>query len=314
MSDEPNLGVEVPFFSKKNESALSLFLNGFYFLYKGEGTFTEALAKYNNEIAFQIEEKEKRAAELEIANQELNEAKNMFSSISNALAKEKELNELKSRFVSLASHEFRTPLTTMLSSLSLITKYGEINDLANQAKHVAKIKASIDNLTSILDDFLSLSKLEEGMVLPKPEKVNLKDFIDEIVLEMRLMAAGKQQIVFSHSGKQFAFLDKKILRNILHNLISNALKFTKENGLIEVVGKSSLNFIKISVKDNGIGIPHEDQKHLLQRFFRGRNASHIQGTGLGLNIVTKYLEQMKGSLSFESEENIGTTFIIKLPQ
>ena len=224
------------------------------------------------------------------------------------------LSELKSRFVSMASHEFRTPLTTMMSSLSLVTKYGEQNDKENQLKHVNKIKTSIVNLTDILNDFLSVSKLEEGKIENIPEEINLKKYNSEIISEMQSMATNGQKLVQIHTGNEIASIDKKLLKNVLFNLISNAIKFSPEGEVVEISTQVLNSSIKISVKDNGIGIPKEDQVHLFERFFRGNNATHIQGTGLGLNIVSKYAELMNGSIDFESIENKGTKFTIIIPQ
>lgn len=266
------------------------------------------LKNYSTELENQVKN---RTLILEEAIQELEKTK---KDLNNALKKEKELNELKSRFVSMASHEFRTPLTTMMSSLSLVTKYGEQNDKDNQGKHVNKIKTSINNLTDILNDFLSVSKLEEGKVENMQEEINIRVFVSEILSDMQSMATNGQKIQLMHSGNEIVSIDKKLLQNILFNLISNAIKFSPENGLIDV-GISVLNSgIKLTVKDNGIGISKEDQKHLFERFFRGHNATHIQGTGLGLNIVAKYVELMGGSMDFESIENKGTTFTIIVPQ
>jgi PAS domain S-box-containing protein len=247
----------------------------------------------------------------QVANEEL---KKIRQELNNALEKEKDLNELKTRFVAMASHEFRTPLTTMMSSLSLTKSYCEKNDKVNVLKHIGKIKTAIHSLTDILNDFLSLSKLEEGKIENTPEEINLKNFVVDIVVEMQLMAAAGKKIKMNYSGNEIAYLDKKILRNVLLNLISNAIKFSTENGLINVRAQLLNSSVKIAVKDNGIGISKEDQKQLFERFFRGQNATHIQGTGLGLNIVAKYVEQMKGSITFESEENKGTTFTIIIPQ
>lgn len=248
---------------------------------------------------------------LESAIEELEKTK---KDLKNALEKEKDLNELKSRFVSMASHEFRTPLTTMLSSLSLVTKYGEQNDKENQGRHVSRIKTSINNLTDILNDFLSVSKLEEGKIENNPEELNLKTFIADIISEMQSMATDSQKLIQAHSGNEIVSIDQKLLKNVLFNLISNAIKFSPQGGSIEVDVQVLNSSVKISVKDNGIGIPKEDQKHLFERFFRGNNATNIQGTGLGLNIVAKYAELMNGSLEFESKENKGTTFTIIIPQ
>ena len=268
----------------------------------------EKLKNYSAELEKQVKN---RTMILEEAIQELEKTK---KDLNNSLNKEKELNELKTRFVSMASHEFRTPLTTMLSSLSLVTKYGEQNDKDNQVKHVGKIKTAINNLTDILNDFLSVSKLEEGRVEYMPEEINLKSFVGEIITEMQSMAISEQLITHKHLGNAMASVDVKLLRNILFNLISNAIKFSPEGGTIEVNINVTDAAIKIAITDSGIGITKEDQKHLFERFFRAHNATHIQGTGLGLNIVARYAELMNATIDFESEENKGTTFTITIPQ
>lgn len=268
----------------------------------------EKMKNYFNELEVQVKN---RTLILQEAIEELEKTKQNLHS---ALDKERELNELKSRFVSMASHEFRTPLTTMMSSLSLVTKYGEQNDKENQKKHVSKIKTSINTLTDILNDFLSVSKLEEGKVDNLPEEINIKTFIFEIISEMKILATNNQEIVQQFVGDEIAYLDKKSFKNILFNLISNAIKFSPKGGLIEISSVNLNATLKIVVKDNGIGISEEDQKHLFERFFRAHNAIHIQGTGLGLNIVARYLQLMNGSINFESIENKGTTFTILIPQ
>lgn len=268
----------------------------------------EKLKHYSADLEKQVKN---RTLILEEAIEELQRTK---KELNHALKKEKELNELKSRFVSMASHEFRTPLTTMMSSLSLLTKYAEQNDTENQKKHAGKIKNSINNLTDILNDFLSVSKLEEGKVENLPEPVHLKSYVSEIISEMQTMAKPDQKIIQEHTGKEEAVLDKKLLKHILFNLISNAIKFSDTGKTIEVKVQSLPASVKIAVRDQGIGISTEDQKHLFERFFRGHNATHIQGTGLGLNIIAKYIELMKGSIDVESIEKRGTTFTVIIPQ
>lgn len=231
-----------------------------------------------------------------------------------SLAKEKELNEMKSRFVSMASHEFRTPLTTMMSSLSLVTRYHELNDPDNHAKHIRKIEKSIVNLTDILNDFLSVSKLEEGKVENVPEEMNLRQFLSEISSEMQGMLADKQTIIQKYSGDENVCLDARLLRNILFNLISNAIKFSPEDGRIELSTQVDAAAISILVNDHGIGISEQDQQQLFERFFRGGNATHIQGTGLGLNIVARYAELMNGNVTIESAQNKGTTVRLFIPR
>jgi PAS domain S-box-containing protein len=249
-----------------------------------------------------------------ILEEAINELEKTKKELNQALEKEKELSELKSRFVSMASHEFRTPLATIMSSLSLVTKYGEMDDKEKQSKHITRIKSSINNLTDILNDFLSVSKLEEGKVENNPEKMNLKQFISSAVTELQALAKEGQKINYTHTGNETAVIDPKHLKNILFNLVSNAIKFSDEGKTISVSSAGENGSVKISVKDEGMGISKADQEHLFERFFRGRNASYIQGTGLGLSIVAKYAEVMNGKIDFSSKENSGTTFTITFRQ
>jgi PAS domain S-box-containing protein len=268
----------------------------------------EKLKNYSTELENQVKN---RTLILEEAIQELEKTKR---DLHNALDKEKELNELKSRFVSMASHEFRTPLTTMMSSLSLIRKYAETGDIANQEKHMGKIKSMINNLTDILNDFLSVSKLEEGRVENHPEAFDLQAFITETISEMQPLTNGKLVITNEYSGNTMVNLDKRLLKNILFNILSNGIKYSPEGKTITVRSEVGEDSVKISARDEGIGISKEDQKHLFQRFFRGNNASHIPGTGLGLSIVAKYAELMDAVIELNSVEGKGTIFTITFNQ
>lgn len=231
--------------------------------------------------------------------------------VRNALEKERELNELKSRFVSMASHEFRTPLSTILTSASLIGRYTAPGTEEKRAKHVNRIKSAVGNLTGILNDFLSLSKLEEGKFDNHPEVFDLPQLIEKTIDEIKLITKPNQEIIYQHEGTNEVTLDKKFSRNICINLLSNAIKYSEKNIFINTLITSER--IQIIVKDQGIGIPKEEQEYLFTRFFRAKNATNIQGTGLGLNIVRKYLELMNGSITFESELQVGTTFTITFP-
>jgi PAS domain S-box-containing protein len=269
----------------------------------------------------QKEDLERLANELEkrvkdrtmILEEALHELENSREELSVALEKEKELNEFKSRFVSMASHEFRTPLATILSSVSLVTKYGENGDKENQMRHINRIKNSITHLTDILNDILSISKLEEGKIIISSELFDIAEFTTLVIQELQAVVKTGQQIDYHHSGNKKVRLDNKLLKNILFNLLSNASKFSPESALIEVFTNVNDSIIELKVKDYGIGIPDEDQEHLFERFFRGNNVTNIQGTGLGLNIVAKYVELMNGNITFESKAGQGTTFIINLP-
>ena len=231
-----------------------------------------------------------------------------------SLEKEKELSLLKSRFVSIASHEFRTPLTSIQLSASLIEKYAESFHTVNIAKHVAKIKSAVFNLTAILNDFLSIEKIESGKEEPVYNDFNLVKLSEEITQEMQVIAKQNQNIVYHHTGSQNSVkLDRNLLKNCISNLITNAIKYSGENTLIAFNTAISSDSCVITVKDNGIGIPEADQKHLFEAFFRAHNTGTIPGTGLGLNIVARYTELMHGTINFKSTVNKGTLFTITFP-
>ena len=266
----------------------------------------EKLKHYSEELEREVKDRtlvlEEAIHQLELTKEELKEA----------LQKEKELNDLKSRFVSMASHEFRTPLATILSSVSLVNKYTEPEHADKKIKHIVRIKTAVNNMTDILNDFLSLSKLEEGKISYDPENFDIRELSTTVVQEMQALTRGEQKIEFTYEGGNKMYSDKKIIRNILLNLISNAIKFSYDNGKINVILKCGEK-LSITVSDHGIGIGPDDKKHLFERFFRGKNATNIQGTGLGLNIVAKYIELLGGEINFESELNKGTTFHITIP-
>ncbi|WP_164108572.1 MULTISPECIES: PAS domain-containing sensor histidine kinase [Sphingobacterium] len=237
---------------------------------------------------------------------ELEKAK---ADVSNSLEKEKELNQLKSRFVSMASHEFRTPLSSVQLSASLIDKYIERPDFDAVIKHTNRIKGSVQLLNNILNDFLSLEKLEAGVVVVNKQEINLVHLGEEISGEMQLICKKNQHIVYQHTGAQAEFfLDAHLLKNSIINLISNAIKYSGEDTFIEFSTEITEDMCTIVVKDNGIGIPVEDQKNLFEPFFRAHNTGNIPGTGLGLNIVRRYISLMDGELEYWSAINQGALF------
>lgn len=230
--------------------------------------------------------------------------------IRNALEKERMLGELKTRFVTMASHEFRTPLSTIASSATLISKYTNTEQQPKRDKHINRIHSNVKHLTGILNDFLSLGKLEEGLVENLPDHFNISEFLQELTEEMEPSLKEKQSVQYEHQGEKVVFLDPKLLRNVMLNLFSNAIKYSHENAVITLETAVLDSGIAITVKDQGIGIPQEDLEHLFTRFFRATNTGNIQGTGMGLNIVKKYIDLMNGSITVESQLNIGTTFTI----
>jgi len=231
--------------------------------------------------------------------------------VSLSLEKEKELNQLKSRFVSMASHEFRTPLSSVQLSASLIEKYAQNFDSVNISKHVNKIKNSVGNLTGILNDFLSLEKLEAGKTEASMRTFDLVKLSEEITEEMQMIAKQNQMIIYQHTGLGSKVnLDQNLLKNCIINLVANAIKYSGENTFIEFNTEITDSACIITIKDNGIGIPQSDQKHLFQPFFRAHNTGNIPGTGLGLNIVARYTSLMNGKVDFQSIQNKGTQFTI----
>jgi PAS domain S-box-containing protein len=246
--------------------------------------------------------------------EEVTERKKAEEEVRKSLEKERELNELKTKFVSIASHEFRTPLSTVLSSAALIQQYKDKKDYDKQDKHIQRIKSSVNHLTQILNDFLSLGKLEEGKVDIKVERVEVTNFLHEITEEVQsFLKEGQTLDVNCRSEVKHIETDSRVLRNIMFNLISNASKYSEPGKAIEIGFSHENGTILLSITDQGIGIPKEDQKHLFDRFYRASNAGQIQGTGLGLNIVKRYAELLGGEIYFKSEYGKGSTFYISIP-
>ena len=255
-----------------------------------------------------LEEKvDLRTSQLQQALQQIEASRD---ELTKALSKEKELGDLKSRFVSMASHEFRTPLSTILSSASLLAKYTESVEQDKRNKHILRIKNSVNNLTDILNEFLSIGKIEDGKIEVRHVGFNVKEFIHAICNEMQTHAKSQQKIVYEHAGDEWIKLDSSLLRNVIFNLLSNAIKFSHEDGIILFNSETGKDFFRLCIKDNGIGISKEDQVHLFERFFRASNVTNIQGTGLGLHIVSKYVELLDGHIQFKSELEKGTSFTI----
>lgn len=253
--------------------------------------------------------------ESELALKELNaqleqKVKDRTRSLSDALEKEKELNELKSRFVSIASHEFRTPLSTILSSAYLVSRYQKTEEQGNRDKHVARIVSSVNMLNDILNDFLSVGKIEEGKIQLRITEFNIKELIDAIISEMQTILKPGQIIMHDYSGEEMVMLEPSLIRHIVMNLLSNAIKFSPEHSSIEINCVHKPGQLVLAVRDHGMGISDEDKQHLFGRFFRGSNVTNIQGTGLGLHIVAKYAELMNGTIVCNSALNNGTEFII----
>jgi len=272
---------------------------------------TSEIKSMNLELEQKVEDRTKMLREA------LSELEKSKEELIVAFEREKELNELKSRFVTVASHEFRTPLSTILSSAYLLDKYNEPEGDKKNKKHINRIKGAVEGMKNILEDFLSLGKMEEGLVQTNMEFISgdtLTSIITELIHSMEGLLKKGQHILFANDVKQDVFVDIHLLKNILINLVSNAIKFSNENGQIKVHAELLNGNLNISVEDNGMGIPEDEQHHLYERFFRAKNAGNIQGTGLGLHIVGKYLELLNGGMTMKSTLNEGTTFSFYIPQ
>ena len=271
----------------------------------------EKLASGMRKLNTQLEAKvEERTVILKEALQKLEQSQ---QELSEALDKEKQLSEMKGRFVSMASHEFRTPLSTVLSSASLLSKYKTTDEQDKRDRHVNKIKNSVTHLNDILEDFLSLGKLDEGKVVTHISEFDLQLFLEDTLDEMEGLLKKDQHFEYRHEGNSLVWCDKKLLKNIIINLVSNAIKFSGEGQPLTITSKVNATSMEITISDKGIGISEADIEHLYASFFRARNAMNIQGTGLGLHIVKRYLDLLEGSIEAKSTIGEGSSFCITLP-
>lgn len=306
--------VSLSHYNVRNESYVIAFIIDISIRKSNEKLVLEqkaALEKITTEVQILNTELEQKVQERTMMLKEtLAELEKSREELSETLEKEKELGDLKSRFVTMASHEFRTPLSTILTSLSLIGKYITTEDQDKRMKHIVRSKEAVSNMKNILEDFLSLGKLEEGKIHAQFALMNLKDFFETTIEDVNSLLKIGQHISYLHEGDTTIYLDNNLLKNIIINLISNAIKFSPEHSTIFVSSYVTEDHIKITVKDQGIGISEEDLQHLFERFFRAKNAQNIQGTGLGLHIISKYLELLDGTINLNSELGKGTEFFI----
>ncbi len=261
---------------------------------------------------------EQRTQELNLSNVKLQEEvvrqKNTEALLKVSLTKEKELSELKTRFISTTSHEFRTPLTSILSSTELLQKYGKKWSEEKFAEHVDRTKRAVEYLVKLLEDVLTISRTESGKIGFDPAKINLKNFCKDIIKETESQAKENHKLIFMYKPKLQEFsLDPKLLKFILLNLIVNAYKYSPAGGEVSFIVTSNKQNVNFTVSDHGIGIPDEEKPYIFDNFHRNKNSVDIPGTGLGLAIVKRSVEIHHGTIGFISKLNIGTTFKVSLP-
>jgi len=234
--------------------------------------------------------------------------------LQSALEKEKELNDLKTKFLSMVSHEFKTPLSGILTSSMLLGKYKQAGQQEKRDKHIKTIVDKVHYLNNILNDFLSVEKLQDGKIKYTPHKFKLSKVVNEVVYNANMLLKEGQKINYPENIDAISMnQDEKIVELALSNLVNNAIKYSPENTIIglEIIQDKQKTTFK--VKDQGIGIPKKDQKNIFNRYFRAENALLTQGTGIGLNIVQDHLENLDGCIYFESSKGKGSVFTIEIP-
>ncbi len=253
----------------------------------------EVLQRANEELELKVQE---RTAKLRQVNQQL-----------------RELSEMKSRFISMVCHEFRNPLNNIILSVSSLNRYDTQLTLAEKVSYLFNIKVNVERMTQTIDDILAIGKIEAKVLEVNPEPLDLVEFCQTLLAEREYLRP-KTPIQFSCRSRHLvASLDERLLRSILSNLLSNAIRYTPDDKGIWLKLAKRQNQIILQVQDEGIGIPPEDKRQLFEPFHRGRNASNIPGTGLGLSIVKQFVELQRGEIVVKSQVDRGTTFIVRLP-
>jgi len=234
--------------------------------------------------------------------------------IKSALQKERELNELKTKFLSLVSHEFKTPLSGILTSATLVGKYKKEEQQEKRDKHLKTIIGEVKRLNNILTDFLSIERLKEGKEVYKFSDFSLSKVVNEVIYNSNMLLKSGQHITYPQNIEDIIIRqDEKIVNLILTNLLYNAVKYSSEDTSIDLEVELGETEIIFKVIDQGIGIPEKDQKHIFERYFRAENAVLNSGTGIGLHIIKGHLENLGGTISFVSKEKKGTTFTVTMP-
>jgi signal transduction histidine kinase len=245
---------------------------------------------------------------------DITERKKLEKQLADSLEKEKELSDLKSRFISTTSHEFRTPLTSILGTSDLLEMVGQDLEKEKYDDHIKRIQDAAVYMKDLIDDVLTVSRVETGKQKFSPSEIDVTRIAKEVIDEVGVLLSEKHNIQFNNtSAEKFVYLDENIIKSILINLLSNAIKFSPDGGKITFNIEFADSNILFIIGDGGIGIPSEDQDRLFEPFHRGKNIENISGTGLGLSIVEKLVELHSGEIHCESKINQGTKFTIKFP-
>ncbi|MBE0688979.1 MAG: PAS domain S-box protein, partial [Anaerolineae bacterium] len=246
---------------------------------------------------------------------DISDRKHMEIELRDALAKEKELNVLKSRFVSMISHDIRTPLAVINSSAGILTNYNDRLDADQKAKHLVKIRSQVERMVELLNDVLTISRADVGAIPFRPAMLDLDQYCHELAEEFQSNPDATHTLVYTSPGEAVNMLvDEKLLYQALTNLINNAVKYSPEDGAIRLDLSSDTDNVILRVSDNGIGIPEDDLHHLFETFHRAANVGAVAGSGLGLAIVKRSIEAHDGTVTCESQLGIGTTFTITMPK
>lgn len=293
------------------------FVNEFEYPDKSKGYFELRMQPVPEGVlilSIDVTEEKRLKIELQNLNKHLEHKINQRTKeLVRSLEKEKELNVLKSRFVSVASHEFKTPLGAIKISVDVLENYNDpIPEYTEQRKEVyGYIKSSVNSMFEILNEYLSLDKIEHNNHDSNVHVFDYNELIFSEIERMRIICKDNQKINYSHTGKLLIKTDKQLIKSIFINILSNAIKYSDDD--VDVVTKTTPKYMVLKVADKGIGVPAKDRKKLFQKYYRASNTSDIQGTGLGLVIVKKYVELLDGKIDFKSEVKKGTTIQIKIP-
>lgn len=249
-----------------------------------------------------------------ILKREVKRRKEAENKIKDALQRERELNDLKTKFLSLVSHEFKTPLSGILTAATLVGKYNAAEGQGKREKHLKTIIGEVRRLNTILTDFLSIERLEQGKEVYRLADFSLSKVVNEVIYDANMILKDGQKINYPQNiDDTIINQDERIVGLALTNLLHNAIKYSSEDTEIDFRVNLSENKITFHIKDQGIGIPEADQKHIFDRYFRAENVLLTQGTGIGLNIIKAHIENLGGSIYFKSKENTGSVFTMELP-